>query len=145
MSTGLVPGQQALGYPQTASAPMIQVAPGKLRNPAVVILLAIVTLGIYGLYWWWVSLDDVKMWRGGQGWGGTMLLLGLIPFVGLVLIALPFLLPSYIADLYRRNGMAPSVSGPTGLLILIPIVGGIIWLVLVQNALNDFWRSRGVA
>ncbi len=128
-----------------SQTPRIAVVPGKVRSPLSVILLGIFTLGIYFIYWWWVTLDDVKMWRGGQGWGGTIILIGLIPLVGIVLIALPFLLPSYIADLYVRDGKTAPVSAATGLLILIPIVGGIIWFVLVQRALNAFWQSKGAA
>jgi hypothetical protein len=128
----------------TAQSPMtMQVNPGAVRNPGLVILFMFITLGFYGLYWWWVTLDEVKMWRGGMGWGGPMILMILVPFAGIILIALPFLLPSWTADMHRRHGMVSNLSGAHGLLVFIPLLGGIIWLVLVQNALNDFWISKG--
>ena len=40
--------------PPRASGP-----PGAVREPVVVILLAIVTLGLYGLYYWWVVSREV--------------------------------------------------------------------------------------
>jgi len=35
------------------------------------------------------------------------------------------------------------VTGLTGFWVLIPIVGGIIWVVKVQGWLNKFWVAHG--
>lgn len=172
--------------------------PGPLREPWLVVLLSLVTCGIYMIYWWWVTLDEVRRWRNYQGWAGPMVLVVFIPCVGsLVWLAAYFLLPSYIADLYRRDGRQPPVTGALGFLNLAGVmlgplflwmgsaglfftslasdfdflpfghtlsllstgstafsvallfVGlacsilGYVYLVLVQKALNDFWRSKG--
>ncbi len=101
-------------------------AAGQPRSSLSVILLGIVTLGI----------DEMKRWSGRGVGGGIGLLLAI--FVGFVNW---FLLPSEIAGLYRSSGREAPVSGLTGLWILLPVVGGIIWVVKVQGALNRFWTE----
>ena len=130
-------------YEDRVGPRVMAVAPGKIREPALVILFAILTLGLYTFYWLWVTLDDLRMWRGGQGWSGAMLLISFVPFVGVIVMAVYFLIPAYLRELYVREGIAPPVSGPMGLLLLIPLLGLIIWFVMVQNALNRFWRLKG--
>ena len=105
---------------------------GRKRNPWVVLLLIIVTLGIYGLYWIYISFAEVKA-RRGQGTSGI---------VGLLLALIPvsiFLLPSHIGDMYAEAGKTKPITGYAGLWALIPIVGSIVWLFKVQGRLNEFW------
>jgi hypothetical protein len=40
------------------------------------------------------------------------------------------------------GGHSP-VRGTTGLWILLPLVGHIVWFVKVQRALNAYWVSKG--
>jgi hypothetical protein len=111
---------------------------GKVRKPLAVLLLSIVTLGIYGLYWDYKTFSELKDYSG-SGIGGVLgLVLGL--FCGIIVI---FLLPSEVANLYTEEGQKPPVSAVTGLWILLPIVGGLIWLWKVQGRLNDFWTAKG--
>ena len=62
--------------------------PGPIRSPAIVVLLVILTAGIYSFYWWWTTLNHVKAWRNGEGWSGPMILIAFIPLVGLIVVAL---------------------------------------------------------
>lgn len=147
-------------------------APGRIREPVLVILLGLFTLGLYFLYWFWVTLDEIRVWRQGQGWGGAMILLLFIPILNVIVLAVYFLIPSYIFDLYQRHGIPSPISGPFGfimflpallvplgifatvasggvlglpvlvLAVLIPTLCTIIWFWRVQSALNGFWRSR---
>lgn len=76
----------------------------------------------------------------GEGVGGLVgLLLGFVPFVTL------FLLPSEVKGLYDRDAQASPVSPTTGLWVLVPLVGGLVWLFKVQGALSDYWRSHGAS
>jgi hypothetical protein len=120
--------------------------PGKPRGVGFVIVLAIVTLGIYLLYWYYASFAEIRRWRG-QGVGGL---------VGLLLALIPvsiFLLPSYVGRMYKedliRTGQDPEqaardvpITGWSGLLNLIPFIGGFIFLAKVQGRLNDFWKGK---
>jgi hypothetical protein len=105
---------------------------GKHRKPLIVLLLMIVTLGIYGLYWIYISFAEVRARRGKGVSGIVGLLLALIP------VSI-FLLPSHIGDMYAESGRTKPITGYAGLWALIPLVGSIIWLFKVQNRLNEFW------
>jgi hypothetical protein len=105
---------------------------GRHRSPLVVLLLMLVTLGIYGLYWIYISFAEVKAHRE-KGTSG---------FVGMLLSLIPvsiFLLPSHVGDMYAESGKTKPVTGMTGLWALLPIIGSIVWLFKVQGRLNDFW------
>ena len=124
--------------PPPPAAPTATGQVGKIRNPVAVILLSIVTLGIYALYWYYKTYQEMKDYSG-EGLGGA---------VGLILaifcnIVNWFVMPSEVASLYQRDGKQSPVSAATGLWNLIPLLGLIIFIVKVQGALNDFWKSKG--
>jgi hypothetical protein len=48
-----------------------------------------------------------------------------------------------VGETRKRAGLTEGVNAIYGLLVLIPIVGGIIWIVLVQKAANELWESQG--
>ncbi len=111
---------------------------GEIRSPGMVILLTIFTLGIYSIYWYYKNFEDLKQYSG-QGIGGGMGLL-------LALVFAPvnwFLLPDEVAKLYQADGVAPPVTAVTGCWIFLPLIGGIIWVIKVQDAINAYWRVRG--
>lgn len=111
---------------------------GELRSPLIVLLLSIVTLGIYAIYWHYKTFDELKEYSG-EGVGGVVgLLLSL--FCSIVTI---FLLPAEVGNLYSREGREQPVSAVTGFWVLLPLLGGLIWLWKVQGRLNDFWESKG--
>jgi len=111
---------------------------GKVRSPVAVILLSIVTLGIYTLYWYYATFQEMKD-HTGEGVGGVVgLILGLC--IGIVNV---FLLPAEVGAMYARAGREKDVTGLTGFWVLLPIVGGIIWFVRVQGAMNRYWESLG--
>ncbi len=111
---------------------------GELRSPLIVLLLSIVTLGIYGLYYYFKTFDEMKEYSG-EGVGGVVGLL-LSIFCGIVTI---FLLPAEVGNLYERDGREKPISAATGFWVLLPLLGGLIWLWKVQGRLNDFWESKG--
>jgi ABC-type Fe3+-siderophore transport system permease subunit len=111
---------------------------GKVRSVVVIILLSIVTLGIYGLAWQYLTFREMKDYSG-TGVGGG---LGLV-FAIFLLFVNWFLMPSEVSNLYSLDGQDPPVSGLTGFWVLLPLVGGIVWLVKTQHALNRFWVAHG--
>jgi len=112
---------------------------GKPRGVAFVIIMSIITLGIYLLYWYYKTGDEIKKYSG-EGLGGVLWLV-----IGLVIgIVMWFVAPSEVGNhLYKKNGMEPPVSGKTGFWMLLPLVGFIVYFVKVQGALNRFWESKG--
>ena len=114
---------------------------GEIRSPAFVIVLSIVTIGIYFIYWHYKTGEDIKKYSG-EGLGGVLwLVIALV--AGFVMW---FVGPSEIGNhLYKKGGQAPPVSGKTGFWMLIPLLGFIIWVVKVQGALNRFCESKGAA
>jgi Domain of unknown function (DUF4234) len=132
-------------YGQTYPAAANQTAPGatvgQIRSTGLAVFLCIITLGIYGLVWYYLVHDEMKR-HSGQGLGGGLGLL-IAFFVGLVS---PFLVSAEVGQLYQRRGLQRPVSGATGLWYLLGIfilIGPIIWFVKTNNALNAYWRSLG--
>ena len=111
---------------------------GKIRSPLTVLLLMIITLGIYGIVYYYKTFSEMKDYSGEGVGGGVGLLLSL--FCSIVVI---FLIPAEVGNLYERDGRDKPVSGITGLWVILPLIGTLIWLWKVQGALNDFWESKG--
>lgn len=114
---------------------------GKIRGTGVAILLAFVTFGIYPLYWYYATHDEMKR-HSGDGLGGGLALV-LAIFIGVVS---PFLNSSEVGKLYTRAGMRSPVSGATGLWYMPGIfilIGPLVWFIKTNGALNAYWRSQG--
>jgi hypothetical protein len=91
---------------------------GKPRGVLFVILVTILTLGIYHLYWVFKVFDELKQ-HTGEGIGG---ILGLV--IAIVIAPVNyFVLPSEIGKMYRGDGRSAPMTGWTGLWILLPLVG----------------------
>jgi len=113
---------------------------GQPRGIAFAILIAIVTLGIYTLYWVFKTQEEVKT-HSGQGVGGV---LGLVIYI-VVSPVTWFLVPSEVGKMYRADGREAPFTGWTGLWMLLPIVGLFVWFIKVQGALNRYWESKAAA
>jgi Domain of unknown function (DUF4234) len=111
---------------------------GQPRGILFGIVLFIVTFGFYGYYWAYKTHEEIKRYSG-EGVGGVIGVIILV-FVGFLT---PFVVPSEVGKMYRRDGQEPPVSGWTGLWILLPLAGIFIWFVKTQGALNRYWESKG--
>lgn len=110
---------------------------GRPRGIAFAILLAIVTLGIYTLYWVFKTQEEVKE-HSGIGVGGV---LGLVIYIVISPITW-FLVPSEVGKMYRADGREAPFTGWTGLWLLLPVVGTFVWFIKVQGALNRYILSK---
>ena len=119
--------------PAAASGPL-----GRPRGIFFVIVISIVTFGIYHLYWTFKVFDELKQ-HTGEGIGGV---LGLVIAIVFGIIN-AFVLPSEIGKMYVRDGRTAPMTGWTGLWPLLPIVGWFVWIVKVQGAMNRDWESKG--
>lgn len=115
---------------------------GKVRGTGACILLTIVTFGIYSLYWFYKTHDEMKRHTGSGVGGGIAFILAF--FVGIVMW---FLTPNEVGGLYERKGMKRPVGAGTGLWILLLgwffLIGAIVWFVKTNGALNAYWRTQG--
>lgn len=114
---------------------------GKIRGTGVCILLAIITFGIYSVYWFFKTHDEMKR-HSGQGIGGGIALI-LALFIGIVM---PYINSSEVGGLYERKGMKRPVSGATGLWYfpgMFILIGPLVWFIKTNGALNAYWRTQG--
>ncbi len=114
---------------------------GQVRGTTLHLLLFVVTLGIWRYVYFFQTHDELKR-HSGEGIGG---LLGLLLSV-FAAIASPFILSHEVGRLYERAGRPRRVSALTGLWFfpgIFLLVGPVVWFVLTNHALNDYWRSRG--
>jgi Domain of unknown function (DUF4234) len=143
-------GQQVAGgylQPHVPSAPAPYGQPlgpaGKVRSTWAVIGLSVITFGIYSLYYYFATHEEMKQ-HSGEGLGGAIgLVLGLVTG-GLVTA---FVLPNEVGNLYARQGRSRPVSATTGLWMILGafiLVGPLVWLIKTNGALNAYWRSVGV-
>lgn len=110
---------------------------GHPRGIGFAILMTIITIGFYSLYWVFKTQDEVKE-HSDQGVGGV---LGLVIYI-VVGIVTWFLIPSEVGKMYTRDGREAPFTGWTGLWLLLPIIGAIVWFVKIQGALNRYWESK---
>jgi Domain of unknown function (DUF4234) len=114
---------------------------GKIRSPLNVVLLSIVTLGIYWIVWEYKVFAELKAHRG-EGIGGGLALVFVFLLGG---IPNWFILPSEVGNGQETAGIPRTVRGATGWWCLLPIVGGFIWLWKTQHAMNAYWVASGAS
>lgn len=135
-----IDAERAASATEAVAATGLRLAPpvGAIRNPLTVVLLTIVTLGIYGLWWTYVMFRDTREF-GHHGFGGIagLVLALLLPFLP------PFLLPWQIGVARMAGRLDRRTRALQGLWWLLPIVGWIIWVYRVQDAANELWASNG--
>ena len=135
------PGAQstAAAIPQQAACRRI----GKQRRPHVVILLCLVTFGLYSIIYYYCTFEELRNWRG-QGWSGATYLILQFLFP-LPLIVMPWLIPAYVGRLYGEACQQKPITGYTGFWILIPLIGAIIWIYRIQTCMNHFWQQQALS
>ena len=116
---------------------------GKFRSPGTVLILSIVTLGIYGIIWLGMIWQEMKEYTG-KGLSGWALLLMFVPIVNIyiyiMLLVYYFTIPQNIGLERMKLGMQQGLTAVWGLLILVPL-GGLIWMYFVQKNLNEMWAA----
>jgi hypothetical protein len=125
----------------TIEAPTTRGPIGNTRSIGLCILWTILTLGIYAVIWVYKTQEEVKRYSG-NGLGGVV---GLVIFILLSPVTY-FVVPSEVRYMHEDlDGGTSPVRGITGLWILLPLIGNIVWFVKVQRALNRYWVSKGAA
>ena len=127
-----------MSSPASTSGPL-----GQPRGIGFVILIFIITFGIYGIYWAYKTHEELKV-HTGEGLGGVL---------GLVICILIWpgeRLRHPIRgreDVQARRARAArdrldrSLALPRSILV----IPAIVWFVKVQGALNRYWESKAAA
>lgn len=114
---------------------------GKVRSTGICILLLIVTCGIYSIFYYYMTHEEMKR-HSNQGLGGVVAAI-LAFFFGIVS---PFLLAAEVGKLRESRGQEAKVSGMTGLWVFpgaLILVGPLVWFIKTNGALNEYWVSQG--
>lgn len=111
---------------------------GRRRSIGLVILVTIVTLGIWTLVWSFQTGNDLKN-HNRDGLGGPVYLL-ITLFVSPVTM---FLMANEVERMYRAQHREPPITTIWGLWFLLPLIGNLIWYVRIQRSINDYWTSLG--
>lgn len=111
---------------------------GKRRSAGLVILLTIVTCGIWAIVWAYQNGDELQRFSG-KGLGGVVHLLITV----LVSPVTMFLLAGEVEQLYRDDGREPPITTLWGLWFLLPLIGNLIWYLRIQDAINGYWTAHG--
>jgi hypothetical protein len=114
---------------------------GRTRSTLAVILLSLITCGIYSLYWFYATSEEMKR-HTGEGLGGGLSLI--IAFFVQPVSA--FITANEVALMYERAGRKAPVSALTGLWYFpgcFILIGPFVWIIKTNGALNAYWRSLG--
>lgn len=114
------------------------------RNPLGVLGLTFITLGIYGLYWYYKVNQEVQRYTGDQTISPSRSLLAVIP--GFLLIVPPFIAyyntANHIQQMEQQRGIASQISPA-----LVVVIALVIWIGMaayVQEHLNRVWDSASM-
>ena len=128
-----------------AETVMIQGQPYLKRNPLGVLALSLITLGIYGLYWYYKVNEEIQRYTNDQTISPSRSLLAVIP--GFLLIVPPFIAyyntANHIVQMQQQRGMASQIS--PALVVIIALVLWIGMAAYVQEHLNRVWESASAS
>jgi hypothetical protein len=151
MSTSLPDRSATVSAPPVA-VKYVQLAPGsvaKIRNPILVVVFTIITLGIYQVFWWYFAnreLADYGRARGTKELGDnpTKSTLALFPGALIVVPAIWTLVTTFkrVQAGQRLTGQMP-INGWLGLVIAIGISPVLIGYM--QSGLNSAWKAAAQA
>ena len=114
------------------------------RNPLGVLGLTIITLGIYGLYWYYKVNEEIKRYTRDDTISPGRSLLAVIP--GALIIVPPFIAyyntANHVVDMQQRRGIASQIS-PV-LVVALGIAVALATGAYVQEHLNRVWDSASM-
>ena len=114
---------------------------GEVRSPGMVIVLTIVTCGIYGLWWHYKVGQEVNAAAGKEVVNPMFVWLGLVT-CGLTLLYFIYTLDKALIDLAAARGK--SYTSNLMLWIILYFISGLgmyVEMFQVQTALNEIWEG----
>ncbi len=150
MSVTPSPQPAAAGAPaaSAASGTHVQLAPGataKIRNPILVAIFVVLTLGIYQIFWWYFVNREMADYGRAKatkelGDNPTKSTLALFPGGLIVVPAIWTTITTFqrIQAAQRLNGQTP-INGWLGLVLAIVIIPALYGYM--QSGLNSAWKA----
>jgi hypothetical protein len=127
-----------------AETVMINGQPYLKRHPLGVLGLSFITLGIYGLYWYYKANEEIQRYTGDRTISPTRSLLALFP--GFILIVPPFIAfyntATHVMQMQQQRGIATQIS--PALTVVLALAVSIAVGPYVQEHLNRTWDSASM-
>ena len=115
---------------------------GKTRSAVAVILLTIITCGIYGLYWLYVAMEDMnKVMNRDYLSSGLFLILSIVcpPFIYYVL----YKADQGLVEVCEQEGVRYKENFILWLLLTLLLgIGVLVAMVQITDAFNNLWEKR---
>jgi hypothetical protein len=113
---------------------------GVTRNPVTILLLSIITCGIYQIYWLFVVSEEINQASGEKVIDPVIFfLLGLLCFP-LIFVGM-FKIDEAIFNLNTQRGLPASKNFVLWLLLCLVGVGTLFMMYQVQEQLNKLWAQ----
>ena len=114
------------------------------RNPLGVLGLIVITLGIYGLYWFYKVNEEIQRYTGDQTISPTRSLLAQFP--GGFLIVPPFIAvyntANHVVRMEQQRGIVNEIS--PALIVILALVVWIGMAAYMQEHLNRVWDAASL-
>ena len=113
---------------------------GEKRDPMMVVLYTLLTCGIYGIFWWYQTITEIKNALGREDINPTMEIVLAIVTCGLYGIYLYYKYPQLMLEMQDRAGRPR--NDITMMSLLLAIFGlAIISIPIMQSELNNIWDA----
>jgi hypothetical protein len=112
-------------------------AKGKVENPTTVLILGLVTCGLYTIFWLWTRAKEMNAYLGKEAVNPMFVVPGCLCFP--VVIYGEFLYCKSLPEMQKKAGIEPKDEFVLHLvlMILLPYVGS----YLIQQKLNEIWSK----
>jgi len=110
---------------------------GKVENPTTVLILGLVTCGLYTIYWLWVRVKEMNDYLGKQAVNPMFVVPGCLCFP--VVLYADYLYIWAIPEMQQKAGVEAKDEKVLHLvlMLLLPYVGS----YMVQQRLNEIWQK----
>ncbi|MDR1736597.1 MAG: DUF4234 domain-containing protein [Oscillospiraceae bacterium] len=113
---------------------------GKTRVPLNVLLLSIVTCGIYGLFWYYTCATDINGITGQERVNPILFILShFIPFLPLVFV---HKIDQTFIEIGQREGTRYESKFVLWLVLYLVGIGYLVFMYQSQDELNKVWQIR---
>lgn len=113
---------------------------GEKRDPMMVVLFTLLTCGIYGIFWWYTTINEVKNALGREDINPGMEILLVFVTCGIYGFYLYYKYPQLMLEMQDRAGRPR--NDITMMSLLLAIFGlAIISIPIMQSELNNIWDA----